>query len=191
MEAEAYFLKTRNRGVPVMAQWLTNPTRNHEVAGSVPGLAQQWGVAVSCGVGRRCVSVSDPALLWLWHRLATAAPIRPLAWEPPYAMGAALEKAKDKKTKKQKKTRNRGHRKACVSKIPTGPCSVTLPPRNSSIQVTQEVFLFVCLFVCFFATSKAYRSFQARGRIRIRAVATSLYHSYSSKRSKPHLRPIP
>ena len=27
-------------GVPVMAQWLTNPTRNHEVVDSVPGLAQ-------------------------------------------------------------------------------------------------------------------------------------------------------
>ena len=27
-------------GVPVVAQWLTNPTRNHEVAGSVLGLAQ-------------------------------------------------------------------------------------------------------------------------------------------------------
>uniref|UniRef100_A0A287BIC4 Sperm associated antigen 9 n=1 Tax=Sus scrofa TaxID=9823 RepID=A0A287BIC4_PIG len=27
-------------GVPLMAQWLTNPTRNHEVAGSIPGLAQ-------------------------------------------------------------------------------------------------------------------------------------------------------
>ena len=27
-------------GVPVMAQWLTNPTRNHEVAGSILGLAQ-------------------------------------------------------------------------------------------------------------------------------------------------------
>ena len=26
--------------VPVVAQWLTNQTRNHEVAGSVPGLAQ-------------------------------------------------------------------------------------------------------------------------------------------------------
>ena len=27
-------------GVPVMAQWLTNLTRNHEVAGLVPGRAQ-------------------------------------------------------------------------------------------------------------------------------------------------------
>ena len=28
------------QGDPVVAQWLTNPTRNHGVAGSVPGLAQ-------------------------------------------------------------------------------------------------------------------------------------------------------
>ena len=27
-------------GVPVVAQWLMNPTRNHEVAGWVPALAQ-------------------------------------------------------------------------------------------------------------------------------------------------------
>ena len=27
-------------GVPVMALWLTNLTRNHEVEGSIPGLAQ-------------------------------------------------------------------------------------------------------------------------------------------------------
>ena len=27
-------------GVPVAAQWLTNPTRNHEVAGLIPALAQ-------------------------------------------------------------------------------------------------------------------------------------------------------
>ena len=26
--------------VPVVAQWLTNPTRNHEVAGLIPGFAQ-------------------------------------------------------------------------------------------------------------------------------------------------------
>ena len=30
-------------GVPVVAQWLTNPTRNHEVAGLVPALAQWVG----------------------------------------------------------------------------------------------------------------------------------------------------
>ena len=35
-----YAAKSRNceKGVPVVAQWLTNPTRNHEVAGSIPGL---------------------------------------------------------------------------------------------------------------------------------------------------------
>ena len=26
-------------GVPVVAQWLTNPTGNHEVSGSIPNLA--------------------------------------------------------------------------------------------------------------------------------------------------------
>ena len=36
-----YFLAIKkNEGVPVVAQWLTNLTRNHEVAGSVPALAQ-------------------------------------------------------------------------------------------------------------------------------------------------------
>ena len=56
---------------------------------------------MSCGVG--CRRGSDPALLWLWYRLAATAPIRPLAWEPPYAEGVAKRNSKDKKTKKQKK----------------------------------------------------------------------------------------
>ena len=41
-------------------------------------------------------------LLWLWHRPVAAAPTGPLAWEPPYALGVALEKAKSQKEKKRK-----------------------------------------------------------------------------------------
>ena len=33
-------LRDASPGVPVVAQWLTNPTRNPEVAGSIPGLTQ-------------------------------------------------------------------------------------------------------------------------------------------------------
>ena len=47
----------------------------------------------------------DPALLWLWPRPVATAPIRPLAWEPPYAVGAAQRNSK-KKTKKKKKKVN-------------------------------------------------------------------------------------
>ena len=49
---------------------------------------------MSCGVGRR--HGSDQALLCLWFRPADVALIRPLAWEPPYAAGAALKKTTKK-----------------------------------------------------------------------------------------------
>ena len=47
---------------------------------------------MSCGVG--CRHILDPA--WLWCRPAATALIRPPAWEPPYAMGAALKRGKKK-----------------------------------------------------------------------------------------------
>ena len=46
---------------------------------SIPSLAQ-WA--------------KDLVLLWQWCRLAAVASIEPLAWEPPYAMGAALKSKK-------------------------------------------------------------------------------------------------
>ena len=49
---------------------------------------------MSCGVGRK--HGSGPTLLWLWCRQAATAAIRPLAWELPYAAGAALKKEKNK-----------------------------------------------------------------------------------------------
>ena len=68
---------------------------------------------MNCGVG--CRHGSDLAWLWLWCRLAVVAPIRPLAWEPPYALGAAL-----KRPKKNKKERNgqgnRSHLPDCREK---------------------------------------------------------------------------
>ena len=59
---------------------------------------------MSSGVG--CRRVSDPLLLWLWCRLVATAPIRSLAWEPPYAEGAALEKTK-RQINKQTKNKNK------------------------------------------------------------------------------------
>ena len=44
---------------------------------------------MSCGVGRRLGL--DPAFLWLWLWPEAVALIGSLAWEPPYAIGAALK----------------------------------------------------------------------------------------------------
>ena len=67
---------------------------------------QVRSLALSCGVGSDPVAVScgagsDPVVLWLWCRPAATAPIRPLAWEPPYAAGASQEMAKRQKKKKR------------------------------------------------------------------------------------------
>ena len=83
-------------GVPVMAQWLMNPTRNQEVVGLIPGLAQGVKDPVllqaavmdaaqlqcGCGVGRQLQLSFDREL--------------------PCAPGAALKSKKKKKKKKKK-----------------------------------------------------------------------------------------
>ena len=47
---------------------------------------------MSCGGGHR--RAWDPALLWLWCRLAAVALLLPLAWELPYAMDGVLRSKK-------------------------------------------------------------------------------------------------
>ena len=55
---------------------------------------------MSCGVGHR--RGLDPTLLWLWCRPTAPAPIQPQAWEPPYAMNAALKRQKEKRKEKKR-----------------------------------------------------------------------------------------
>ena len=63
---------------------------------------------MSCGIGQR--HSSDMA--WLWCGQAGAAPIRPLAWEFPHAVSAALKKKKKGKIEIKKNFSSQG-RKTC------------------------------------------------------------------------------
>ena len=56
-------------------------------------------LALISGVGHRCDS--DPALLWLWHRLAAAAPIWPPCLGTSICLGCGPKKTKQKQKQKQ------------------------------------------------------------------------------------------
>ena len=57
--------------------------------GSIPGLAQ-W--VQDLALPQAVAWVADVAQIWC--RVAAVAPVQPLAWEFPYAIGAALKRKK-------------------------------------------------------------------------------------------------
>ena len=92
-------VKSSHRGSAV-----TNLTSIHEEAGSIPGLAlwvKRSGIAVSCGIGHRCLL--DLVLLWLWCRPVATATIWPVGWELPCAKGAAPKTWRKRQKNKNKK----------------------------------------------------------------------------------------
>ena len=68
--------------------WLSGLRIQHSLQGDVcliPGLTQ-WVKDLDIAVSGGCrLHVSDPVLLWLWHRPAAAALIRPVALALLYA----------------------------------------------------------------------------------------------------------
>ena len=84
-------IKKSGPGVPDMAE--RKQIRLAAMKTQVQFLASLSGLRI----WHKCSS--DLALVLLWHRPAAPAPIEPLAWEPPYAVGAAQEMAKNKNKK--------------------------------------------------------------------------------------------
>ena len=56
---------------------------------------QGCSLEASCSVSHRCSL--EPALLWLWCRLAAAALIRPLTWELALAAGVSIKRKRKRK----------------------------------------------------------------------------------------------
>ena len=94
---------------------------------------------LTCGVGPRCGS--DLALLWLWCGLAATAPIGPLAWKLPYAMGEAL--------KRQKKKRTMTYQKIAKNRVPA-----QVTPSSVHLISLCRLFRTVLGMACYYLTEK-------------------------------------
>ena len=83
----------------------------------------------------------DLVLLWLWRRTAATVLIQRLVWEPPYAMGVALKRQKEKK----KENKHQVHIFIHLN------CTILLKPSFSQGSVPVQHILPFSLFmpVCF------------------------------------------
>jgi len=138
---------------------------------------------MSCGVG--CRRGSDPALLWLWRRLAATALIQPLAWEPPYAVGAAqrnskktrerpkeVEKRQKKKKKKKSDTRTQTSARRCWAEY----CRLWRPAHRS--ENSQDSSLLVkgaCWSVRLISPTSSRVAFPIHRALRRRTVGSPTY----------------
>ena len=116
-------------GVPFVAQWLTNLIR-FDPWPQISGLR----IRRCCELWCRLQTRLDPALLWLWCRPAAVAPIPFLAWEPPYATGAAL-KTKTNKNPPTRKANPEDHG-LCKNRKPYGnrPCPLVKVNKVDSVR---------------------------------------------------------
>ena len=110
------------KGAPVVAQWLMNPTRNHEVAVWSLALLSGWRIQrcreLWCGSQTRLGS----RVVWLWRRPVATAPIRPLAWawasgyspDPPPSRETSICRGRTQKKKKKNKKKKKKKKKLTI-----------------------------------------------------------------------------
>ena len=96
-----YIVIFKKFGVPVMVQWKRSQLGTMRL--QVQSLASLSGLRIRCchELWFRLQMQLRSAGIWLWRRPAAVALIRPLAWEPPCAVGWDPKKIKKPKKKNE------------------------------------------------------------------------------------------